>query len=217
MALQPCWECGKEISSSAAACPACGAPPEAPAHKPPDADPTTAPKGGCSRAFVFTVLGLLGVGGLIMCGAYHLLDSASENTDGAAARLVAAAVSEPQEIADEVTVVPEDQYYALKFQLTRVADVLIELDVQHGPAIDAWVMTSEQFHRFRVGVRSRRMSRVSFVEGMSCAGVRQKTMEGELLTGKYILVIDNTNFGSTRPPSKMRNDRATVRMKVTVK
>jgi hypothetical protein len=106
-------------------------------------------------------------------------------------------------LLDTTAEVDPDRYGSFRFELPGERWVTVEaalsdrsLDVkQDGPAVDVVVMTAGQFARFRDG------GPFDYRPAVSMPDVVTGGVSGTLPAGEYVLVVDNSDAGPSRPGS----------------
>ncbi|MBI4570109.1 MAG: hypothetical protein HY719_17090 [Planctomycetes bacterium] len=119
--------------------------------------------------------------------------------------------------------IAEDTYWFLKFAIFGKTDVRVTGKVLSGPPIDLYTMPESGFSQWRSAVsEGRKKGTWTFLtqrsldcEGMGYTGFRSVFVPQE--AGTYYLVLDNTNYGATQPPTNMKTDVSVVEWKVESK
>jgi hypothetical protein len=55
---------------------------------------------------------------------------------------------------------------------------------------------------------------LSYYPTLSQGKARQFSGSGRIAAGRYVLIVDNTDYGEAMPPMNMVNDPATVEIKI---
>ena len=209
MVLVKCRECGKMISEEAGACPQCGKPveiiEEAPAEE---------KKGGTGRA-VLSVLLLLILAG----GGYYAYTYYNKNVKGKEKDILNSIhpekEKEPAVLADGEVPVDEYNYHSFKVELEKTSEVRLIYSVSSGPDVDILTLDNAQFMVWK-DAEDTEDAEVTPVTALSVSGKKKGTLSASLTPGTYFIVVDNTNYGQSRPPTNTVNDRVRVKVKITV-
>ncbi len=204
-----CASCGRSLVSSSA--------PTISGGKPKVHPPTHASSSGVSvlRIAVGVVLGL----GLIWVFLPGLLDSKSSSplvTENRRSPLVQA-IAEPQVHNEEITL-KEDEIGGPGFNLNTKAKVTITIKPTKGPKIDVYLVSKEGYEQYRaaagkiLGGGFRHFEQFEGTVGKGQEYERSAIMNA----GSYVVLLDNTDFGSVSPPANFSNDviEAAVKIKI---
>ncbi len=200
MALVNCWECGQEVSESAASCPKCGATarPSVTAvsedgSTPPLPGPTAAAKPPTSQ--VRKVANVIGIIWLVLF---------------AAAAVWFFVLPHSVVLHDGSVTVKQGEYWSERFVLRWDATVSVSARVASGPAVDVYLMDPAQVGLFTSG------RKYSFVTTLSQGNTRSFEKSARLPEGDYVLLVDDSIFGDAKPPL-LREGSVTVELKVSAK
>jgi len=104
------------------------------------------------------------------------------------------------------------------FKLEDDAEVQVSAELKDGPAVDVYVLSEAGLNQWNTMVSSGQQNSLKpeyfpalGLEGLSASFTSPWT---GLKAGNYFIVIDNTSYGGTAPPSSRSNDIATVDFKV---
>lgn len=127
---------------------------------------------------------------------------------------------EPEVLVDEEATIDEGSFISFEIALDRPAEVGLTVEVLDGPAVDLLLFESaELFERYREALQSADPEKFPYQSVPNVAGVRRVTQSARLGPGQFLLVIDNSFLGGTRPPAGLtgflRNDAARVKVTVT--
>lgn len=128
-----------------------------------------------------------------------------------------AAGSSIQIVSEGKIVAKEDQYYQLPFEIKRTADVRLTFTLHQGPAIDVYFMEEADLNKWNAMVaKSQTTGTPKFYTGLSLDGLsgNYTTQWVTVNPGKYAVILDNTDYGSTIPPANFRDDFAEVSYKI---
>jgi len=114
-------------------------------------------------------------------------------------------IDTPEEVVSfqDVATIQEDawKYWELSFE--RQTEVNYDFVVRSGPPIDAILFSSDEFSHFEDQERAR------YYESASVLDSQGDRVEATLASGDYVLVLDNSNWG-TAPPTNLDDDIAKV-------
>jgi len=212
MALIKCKECGKMISDEAGACPQCGKPVELPSPA-----PAPAPKGS-GKGLLVVILLLLAAG----AGYWAYRQMESEKIERELKKvekgLQKAMPGRPKEtvLVDGEVAVDEDDFHPIRVELEARSKVTVIYTLSSGPAMDIFTLNSPEYEVWK-NTKKKAAASISPVAALSESGKKRGTITAVLDPGTYYVIIDNTNYGACAPPTNTVNDRAVMRVKVTVK
>lgn len=114
------------------------------------------------------------------------------------------------EVLDDFTNVREDHWTTWSWSFEKTTLFEYNFVVRDGPDIDVFVTTDTEYQEFEDGNRFRTMS------GLSSVGSTGDRAEESIPVGDYVLVVDNSNYGPTSPPTNFDEDIAEVEMTVVL-
>lgn len=103
--------------------------------------------------------------------------------------------------------IPEDEWYAIEFDISQPSTIQYQFTVREGPEIDVYLFSADEYQSYSDGERARFFGDGSVEEDVG--GEAEITVE----SGEYRLVFDNTDFGSD-PPANLDDDVAEVEFEV---
>ncbi len=123
--------------------------------------------------------------------------------------------TEASPLAQGEKAVKRETWVSEPFSLEDSAEVRVGVALTSGPAIDVYVLSEADFNRWNTLVSKAQESEDQTFEHFSSLGLEGLSASftsewNELPAGTYYLVIDNTSFGGTSPPSPGNDDIATV-------
>ncbi len=137
---------------------------------------------------------------------------------GCGGRATSGTVGSSSVIIDEDKVVAkEDQYFQISFELKRTTDVRITFTLLQGPAIDVYFMDEANFNKWNARVlKGQTTGDPTCYTNLSLDGLsgNYTTQWATLNPGKYAVIFDNTDYGSTVPPMNFNDDFAEVSYKI---
>jgi len=209
MALIKCRECGKMISDEAGACPQCGKPVEIIR----EASPAEEKKGPAKL-----VAGIIVVCIIAGCG-WYLYTYFNGNLENGKKDILDTFRNPPKKEAvipyDTSVAVDEDGYHPFVVEIKKKSAVTVEYSMISGPEVDIFTLTESEYAVWEKSKKPEEDS-VTPVSGLSESGKNKGRLSSEVPSGKYFVIVDNTNYGKCAPPTNTVNDQARVQVKITV-
>ncbi len=208
-----CGRCGAPFQSGQAFCAGCGV---ALGRGSPVASGSSRRGVSASRVGLGTVIlgGILAV--LVVWFFFPgVFDSQSESIFGSKNRRspLADAVG-PRILANKEVVVGEDHYQRFDVHLKVRSTLSIDVTLREGPKFEMFVMDREGYEEFDkaagkiLGGRFHHYSALSSIVGKT---VHKK---GALPAGRYVVLLDNTDFGDVAPPMNFSSDDVRAQIKI---
>lgn len=119
----------------------------------------------------------------------------------------------PRTLLNQEVTVREDHFQSFRFELEMPATVTVTVTGSSGPEFDLFVMDEDGFAQWDRATD--RLFGGEFSYYVSGSGKTVRRSAG-LRPGKYVLLIDNTDYGSTSPPMNMNDDQVKARVELTV-
>lgn len=110
-------------------------------------------------------------------------------------------------ISDERNI-EEDGYYYYSINFAQSTTIEYEFVVRQGTEIDVILFDESEFSHYENGERSR------YYTGLSALNSVGDSATGQVGTGSYRLVFDNTNYGEAAPPTNFDNDVVNVEFSI---
>ena len=206
MALVKCSECGKQISDDAGACPQCGKPVTIPEPVAP------APEKKSLFLPLLVVVIILGVLGFF---ALEKFKESREELGEEAKEIIETVnpnkVKEPEVLFDGKVDIKEDKFGKVLITVGKKADVEVTYQVISGPKLEIFTFNEGNFKLWEENPKAD----VQPVKKLSESGMESGTLKDTLPAGNYYVVIDNTNYGTVKPPTNLRTDVVSVQLKVS--
>lgn len=201
MALIACNECGNQISDKAKSCPHCGNP----LH-------VGIEKGGMPGIIKFLiVIALLAFFVIVL---FKIMPQATKQQVKSTFNQ---AVDKPVTLYNKEDQVQEDQSENLKINLQQAKTLMINYHIKSGPDVDVYLLDADNYSRYKRTVDGENTNGFKYYSQLSTFSLSDSTRSEQLKPGTYYLVVDNTDYGPTRPPFNFKNDIATIDLKVTAK
>ena len=207
MALIKCRECGKMISEEAGACPQCGKPVEVIQEAP----PVEKKKGSGIGVFLILVIIALAGGGYYYY-TYHMKDTEKKEI---LEKINPEQKNEPVILLDGEVPIDEDKYHHITVELEKESKVTIVYSISTEPKVDIFTLNEAQFAIWK-NAKNPKNAEIASISELSASDKMKGTLSGSLKPGKYFVVVDNTNYGTCRPPTNTVNDQSRVKIKITV-
>lgn len=186
MSLTSCGECGTEISTKALACPKCGA--------------TRTRPSSFSMARVMKVVLIVIAAG---AGWYLLMPSGCK---GVVRNFAPGITPGPMTRYEKTVSIDEDKYWNVTYD-SKGGEFRVSVRVVSGPALDVFFVDEREASKYP-------KSKFSYYPKLSQGKTRQFNGSARVPAGRYVLIVDNTDYGEAMPPMNMVNDAATVEIKV---
>jgi len=110
----------------------------------------------------------------------------------------------------ESVFVNEDEWVGYTFDCYDSCVVDVSVDVDYGPEIDVYVMTSMNYDNFK------ECDSFYYYEDVSRSGTYGFSGSTSLDSGDYVIVFDNSDCGDTSPPTNGVNDEAGITYTLSV-
>lgn len=110
---------------------------------------------------------------------------------------------EPTVVVDTTATVNPGSFVSYELVLRRAAQVLLEVNVSNGSELDLFVFSTVQFVQYQEALRT--AAALPFQTTLSVGGIRHIVQSVQLEPGTYVVVLDHTSVGPTRPPSSFAN------------
>lgn len=124
-------------------------------------------------------------------------------------------------LTSDVVIINEDQYYGVKFRLSRAAQVKTALEILDGPAIEAFLVTEAEYNTWVTITQNGQYTTatLNYFKDLSISPVANKheSKWWKIDSGVYYYILENTDYGSTMPPFNFVNDKATVEFSIAAK
>jgi hypothetical protein len=210
MSLILCPECNREVSDTAPSCPHCGY-----TLRPQVKSLPVKKKFSIMRVLrAVTIFFLIVIGAVI---AWRYVGKTVELTGESPNDPISNVVRAEKKLFDNSETVKEDQYLTLSFRLKRDAAVSIRTRVVSGPNVDLFLLNEGNMEAFKKYAKGNRGTEIKYLVALSSSNTRDFTKSANLRSGQYYYVIDNTNFGSAKPPSNFQSDNAVVEYRITAR
>ncbi|MEM4413795.1 MAG: hypothetical protein QXD59_05925 [Candidatus Caldarchaeum sp.] len=106
---------------------------------------------------------------------------------------------DPTVVVDTTAAVNPGSFVSYELDLKQAAHVLLAVDVSEGLELDLFVLSTVQFVKYQEAVRTG--IALPFQASLSVGGIRHIVQTVQLEPGTYVVVLDHTSVGPTRPPS----------------
>lgn len=116
-------------------------------------------------------------------------------------------ISTREEVMDTRTTISEDGYHYWGYELNRQAELSFSYTVRSGPEIDVFVVSESELSEYEDNNRFR-----SYLSSDGISG----SESGVLSSGRYYIIVDNTNAGSVSPPTNLNDDEVDVEIEAHV-
>ncbi|MBK7828421.1 zinc ribbon domain-containing protein [Nannocystis sp.] len=125
----------------------------------------------------------------------------------------------PRTIIDDSINIKEDQYQHYTFEIKVPSTVSLTVTRVKGPAFEVYVVEKSDFDEWKNAANSLfggQFHHFPDLSGTVNAKNPSHDRKGTLKAGTYVVIIDNTDFGSVSPPANFADDVVTARVKATL-
>ncbi|WP_149799237.1 hypothetical protein [Halorubrum xinjiangense] len=98
----------------------------------------------------------------------------------------------------------EDQWRHIPLEFSQTGYIEYDFIVRDGPAIDVILLDESEYQYFDEGERS------EYYPELSATDSTGDDVQGEIPSGTYRLILDNSNRGEATPPTNFSNDVVSV-------
>lgn len=207
-----CPGCGVTVNHAHAFCADCGS-------RIPGVDSAQAPAPANKKS---TSLGTVVLGGILALLAVWfflpgIFDSNSPSVLGSKKRrspLVNALG--PRTLVDKAIRIKEDQHQRFEMELKVPSHMTITVSQKKGPKFDVYVMDRKGYEEFDNATETLFGGDFHSYPALSGVVSRKAALRksGLLPAGTYVVLLDNTDFGDTKPPSNFSNDVVVAQVKI---
>ena len=194
MALENCFECGKEISSVAATCPHCGAPGPTARTAQKEVPPIkqAVHENSFSRyalpiIVIVSTIAVLGLGLFLFIRFKH--------GDKAANNMVATLVHTKIELYSGTLDIPSKSVKAISISLPYTGDLHVEANVVKGDHINLYVVDESDYSRFAQARSALFGGNFRHYPAFHSSKSKVVDRNGRLNEGKYRVILENPTWG----------------------